>query len=177
MRIVVISDTHGNVDGASLILSTVPAVDLVVHLGDHIADIWALAAGLPCPVVGVLGNEDKAEPGPSELVIPAAGVALLAIHGHLFDLNPYLPKEGWEKRMDELVAAARREHASAVLFGHTHRPHLEERDGILLVNPGEIYPGAEYSSLAVLTVTGGDIAAEIHRFDRKFNREIVFKYP
>ncbi len=177
MRIVVISDTHGNVDGASLILSTVAAVDLVVHLGDHIADIWALAADLPCPVVGVLGNEDRSEPGPSHLVIPAAGVALLAIHGHLFDLNPYLPKEAWAKRMDELVKAAVREQASAVLFGHTHRPHLEERDGILLINPGEIYPGGEYSSMAVLTVTGGEISAEIHRFDRKFNREVVFSYP
>lgn len=177
MRIVVISDTHGNVEGASLILSTVAAIDLVVHLGDHIADIWALAADLPCPVVGVLGNEDRTEPGPFDLVITAAGTALLAVHGHLFDLNPYLPKEAWERRMDELAAAARRHHASAVLFGHTHRPHLEERDGILLVNPGEIYPGGQYSSLAVLTVTGGDISAEIHRFDRKFNREVLFKFP
>jgi len=177
MRIVVISDTHGNVDGASLILSTVAAVDLVVHLGDHIADIWALAADLPCPVVGVLGNEDRAEPGPSELIIPAAGIALLALHGHLYDLNPYLPKEAWEGRMDELVSAAVRHHAAAVLFGHTHRPHLEKRGGILLVNPGEIYPGGEYSSMAVLTVTGGDIAAEIHRFDRKFNREVLLKFP
>jgi putative phosphoesterase len=177
MRIVVISDTHGNVDGASLLLSTVAGIDLVVHLGDHIADIWALAADLPCPVVGVLGNEDRAEPGPSELVIPAAGAALLALHGHLFDLNPYLPKDEWERRMDELVAAARREHASAVLFGHTHRPYLEQRGGILLVNPGEIYPGSESSSMAVLTVTSGDIAAEIQRFDRKFNREVLFSYP
>jgi uncharacterized protein len=177
MRIAVISDTHGNVDGASLILSTVAAVDLVVHLGDHIADIWALAADLPCPVVGVLGNEDRAEPGPSELVIPAAGTALLAVHGHLFDLNPYLPKEIWEARMDELVAAAKRRGASAVLFGHTHRPHLEKRDGIVLVNPGDIYPGGEFSSLAVLTVTRADIAAEVHRFDRKFNREVLYKTP
>jgi uncharacterized protein len=177
MRIVVIADTHGNLDGASLILSTVAAVDLVVHLGDHIADIWALAADLPCPVVGVLGNEDRAEPGPSELVIPAAGIALLAVHGHLFDLNPYLPKEAWEARMDELVRAAGRHDASAVLFGHTHRPHLEQRGGVLLVNPGEIYPGEQYSSLAVLTVTGGAIAAEIHRFDRKYNREVLYKTP
>jgi len=177
MRIVVISDTHGNIEGASLILATVAGIDLVVHLGDHIADIWALAADLPCPVVGVLGNEDRAEPGPSELVIPAAGVALLAVHGHLFDLNPYLPKEAWEKRMDELVKAAVRHHASAVLFGHTHRPYLEERHGVLLINPGEIYPGGEFCSMAVLTVTGGDISAEIHRFDRKFNREVLHSYP
>jgi len=177
VKIVVISDTHGNVDGASLLLATIASVDLVVHLGDHIADIWALAADLPCPVEGVLGNEDKAEPGPSELVIPAAGIALLAVHGHLFDLNPYLPKDEWENRMDSLTAAARRHHASAVLFGHTHRPYLEERGDILLVNPGEIYPGGEYSSLAVLTVTGGAIAAEIQRFDRKFNREVIFKIP
>ena len=119
MRIVVISDTHGNVEGASLILSTVAAVDLVVHLGDHIADIWALAADLPCPVVGVLGNEDRAEPGPSELVIPAAGLELLAIHGHLFDLNPYLPKEAWEERMDGLVRGGRAQRRG----GRPLRPH------------------------------------------------------
>jgi putative phosphoesterase len=177
MRIVAVSDTHGNVEGAMLLLATVGSVDLVVHLGDHIADIWALAADLPCPVVGVLGNEDRSEPGPSELVIPAAGIAILAVHGHLFDLNPYLPKEAWEQRMDDLVAAAGRHHASAVLFGHTHRPYLEERHGILLINPGEIYPGSEFSSMAVLSVTGGDISVEIHRFDRKFNREVLFKFP
>jgi putative phosphoesterase len=177
MRIVAVSDTHGNVEGAMLLLATVASVDLVVHLGDHIADIWALAADLSCSVVGVLGNEDRTEPGPSELVIPAAGIAILAVHGHLFDLNPYLPKEGWERRMDDLVGAAGRHHASAVLFGHTHRPYLEERNGVLLINPGEIYPGGEYSSMAVLTVTGGDIAVEIQRFDRKFNREVLYSYP
>jgi putative phosphoesterase len=172
MRIVVISDTHGNVDKAALILMTFPGIDLVVHLGDHIGDMWALAADLPCPVMGILGNEDKAEPGPTELVIPAEEVSILAVHGHLFDLNPYLPKDEWGRRMDDLVAAARRQYARACLFGHTHRPHLEKRDGVLLVNPGDLYPGGDFASVALVTVEGNAVSAEIFRYDRKFNREL-----
>ena len=177
MRIAVISDTHGNVEGASLVLSTFTAIDLLIHLGDHAADLWALAAGLPHPALGVLGNEDKAQEGPADLVIPAEGISLFATHGHTFDLNPYLPKERWERRLDALAATARKKGARAALFGHTHKALLEERDGVLLVNPGDLYPGGEYSSIAILVVEGTAISAQIFRFDRKFNRELHARYP
>jgi hypothetical protein len=177
MRIAVISDTHGNVEGARLVLMTFPDIDLVIHLGDHAADIDALAADLPCPVVGVLGNEDRARDGPTELVIPAESIRLFLTHGHRFDLNPYLPKEKWEGRLDMIVAEAKKEWARAALFGHTHKAFLGERDGVLLVNPGDFYPGGEHMSIAILTVHDRSISAEVFRFDRKFNRSLLFSYP
>ena len=48
--------------------------------------------------------------------------------------------------------AAREMGCGVVLFGHTHRPTLEERDGILLMNPGTAQRG--YAALLTVDEAG-----------------------
>ena len=56
-------------------------------------------------------------------------------HGHAYyaSLDPeYIYEEGMARKAD------------IVMFGHTHRPYFEQREGITIVNPGSIsYPRQE----------------------------------
>ena len=52
-----------------------------------------------------------------------------------------------------------------VLFGHTHRPYLKADEGRLYVNPGSpTQPLIARPSVAVLTIAGGSVSAEIVYF-------------
>ena len=79
------------------------------------------------PVVGVIGNVD--EPAlrarlPEERVIDAEGARIALVH----DAGP---SKGRLERM-----RIRFPDADAVVFGHSHIPLLEERDGFQIFNPG-----------------------------------------
>lgn len=181
MRIAVISDTHTNVKMASALLNTVGDFELLIHLGDHASDLVALSSNLPCRAIGVIGNEDKGFLGddrfPTEMTIPAGDIKIFMTHGHLFDLNPYYQKDKWESKISGLVSRAKKTGAKIALFGHTHRPHLEDRDGVLLMNPGDIYSGAERAHIGILKVSGKDISAKIYRFDKGLRGELYLSWP
>ena len=51
--------------------------------------------------------------------------------------------------LGELVQKAQGVRADVALFGHTHRPCKDMRDGVLCVNPGALCDG----SYAILTLT------------------------
>ncbi|MDE3231170.1 MAG: metallophosphoesterase family protein, partial [Chloroflexota bacterium] len=63
------------------------------------------------------------------------------------------------------AATARREFPSArvVIFGHSHIPWLEDRDGLLLLNPGSATDRRRQPrcTIALLTITDGEPSAEI----------------
>jgi putative phosphoesterase len=164
MQIVIISDTHGNVTKAGEILATVSPFDLLIHLGDHYRDLKELAQTIRCPAVGVLGNEDTDADGHYEVVLPVGDALLYLTHGHQFGMNPYLAKDQWEERLSALTRRAREEGARAALFGHTHKPFLAEVDDILLMNPGDLYFGQEWSHVGTITVEGKNLSAQILRF-------------
>jgi predicted phosphodiesterase len=50
-----------------------------------------------------------------------------------------------------------------VVFGHSHRPSVETRDGLLFVNPGSAGPRrfGLPASLARMTVRGGELSVEM----------------
>jgi putative phosphoesterase len=181
MRIAVISDTHTNVKTASTLLDAVGDFELLIHLGDHVSDLVELASKLRCRAVGVCGNEDKIFLGddifPEEMIIPVGDITIFMTHGHLFDLNPYYNKEEWESKLSGLISRAKEKGAKIALFGHTHRSHLEDRDGVLLMNPGDMYFGAEWAHVGMLDIVGGDVKAEVYRFDKDLNREIFLSWP
>jgi putative phosphoesterase len=79
------------------------------------------------PVAAVHGNVDSAELRrelPESLSLDLEGATLAVIH----DAGPA------RGRLDRL--RARFPDADAVVFGHSHMPLLEERDGFQIFNPG-----------------------------------------
>lgn len=151
MKIIVVSDTHGNYL-APLEFIEESGAELLIHLGDEIADARLLELVSPVPVIKVPGNCDPAATEPRELLESIAGKSFYITHGDI-----YRVKNG----LDRLGAKAAALKADVALFGHTHKATIQKQDGVLLVNPGTLMAGNDSKSYAILTVTAATISAEI----------------
>lgn len=130
-RIGVLSDTHMPRRAAGYpeaLLQAFRGVDLILHAGDlttlrALEPLRALA-----PVVAVAGNTDDAAVRaalPTHRVIEAGGYRIGLTHGHLGP-GATTPERARNTFSDVHV----------VVFGHSHAPCCEQREGVLLFNPG-----------------------------------------
>jgi putative phosphoesterase len=147
LRIGLISDTHGLLRPQAL--AYLRGSDHIIHGGDiGNAEILGALAAL-APVTAVRGNNDKgpwAQALPDSDMLQVAGILIHVIH----DLA--------ELDIDPAAAGVR-----VVVSGHSHKPAINERDGVLYVNPGS--PGPRRFKLPVtvaeLLVSDGAVTARI----------------
>ena len=151
MRLLVISDSHGNYPHALRAHQLASPVDHIIHLGDGAEDARLMEQLLEVPVLRVAGNCDADPQLPLELTLDFGGCRIFLTHG-----NRELVKSG----MRELIGKGLEAKARVVLYGHTHRPAVHSESGMLLVNPGTLKQGFP-ESYAILTVTGTEARAEI----------------
>lgn len=156
MKILVMSDTHGNTSCAFKAHTRSEPVDAVIHLGDGSADADLLREVLDVPVINVAGNCDPGSGAPRELVWECKGKRFLLTHG-----DAYRVKSG----LAGLFQRAQEVHVDAVLFGHTHQSYAKDYSGMLLVNPGALSNAGPHRSYAVLTVTEAGITAVHYDID------------
>ncbi len=123
-RIGVISDTHGLLRPEAL--DALRGSELIIHAGDIgslaiLEELRRLA-----PVFAVRGNTDLeqwAQALPEREVIEVAGISFYLLHNlQELDLDP--AAVGYK----------------AVISGHSHRPSIRYRNGVLLLNPGSAGP-------------------------------------
>ena len=153
MKICVFSDSHGSAR-EMLRAARVEDPDLVFFLGDGENDLTWLRRVFPkLPVLSVRGNCDLRSKEPYDLECAVGGFRFFATHGHRYDVkhDPYL---------EELAAAGAEHRANVILFGHTHEPYRENRNGVLFLNPGSVGESSP-PSYAVITVEDGGIKASI----------------
>ena len=132
MKVLVISDTHGYEGDVLRILYREGAVDLLIHCGDVEGGQWKIQEMAGCPCYFVKGNNDYFSDLPNDVLVRIGKYQALVTHGHLY---------GVSMGKTRLEAEARKRGAQMVMFGHTHYPHLEERNGLMFVNPGSVtYP-------------------------------------
>jgi putative phosphoesterase len=151
MKILVISDTHGNHLTPINILEETGA-EMLIHLGDEINDALIMEKIVAIPVIKVPGNCDHRSTEPRELLQSISDSKFFITHGDLYKV-----KNG----LHRLVEKAKELKASVVLFGHTHLPMIQKQDGVLLINPGTLMTGSDSKSYAILTVTPFKVTAEI----------------
>jgi putative phosphoesterase len=126
------------------------AADLIIHAGDFSdATVLAQLAELG-PVAAVHGNIDSPElcrELPEALTLDLDGVTLSVTH----DAGP---AKGRLERM-----RTRFPEADAVVFGHSHLPLHEERDGFQIFNPGSPTERrrSPHRCMGEATVSGGRI--------------------
>lgn len=156
MRILVVSDTHGNDHLLFKAHQRAGAVDAVIHAGDGEQDALLLEQITHETVWRVAGNCDHGSLAPQERLITLGGRRLLITHGHLYQV-----KNGLEL----LVAHGKRSQADVVLFGHTHQALTEQQGGMYLINPGTLWGRAPFLSYGILEITDQQILAAIHRLD------------
>lgn len=129
MKILVFSDSHGNVSNMAAAVER-QAPDLVLHLGDCWQDADRLRMAFPgLPMEQVNGNCDFMPKGVWEKCISAGGKNILLCHGHTYGV-----KAGY----DTAIAAARRLGVDLLLFGHTHQAVTEQAGPLTLMNPGSV---------------------------------------
>jgi len=128
MKIIVFSDSHGNLRSARKVLDFVGEVDIIFHLGDNVRDAVKIQQMVSCPVKYVKGNTDFVE-APIEIREEICGKVFYLTHGHL---------HGIKSNLDRLFYAAQEKKADVVLFGHSHVPYSKEINEILFLNPGSI---------------------------------------
>ena len=146
-RIGVISDTHGLLRPEAL--TALRGVELIIHAGDIGAAAVLEGLRALAPVKAVRGNVDR-EPWARDLPtteafeIDEAGVYVLHDLGEI-DLAP---------------DAA---HFKVVVSGHSHRPAIQERDGVLFVIPGSAGPRRFRLpvSIALLHIRSASVEAEL----------------
>jgi hypothetical protein len=146
-----VSDTHGLLRPEAV--RALRGVERIVHAGDVGSPSVLEELGAIAPVVAVRGNNDRgawAAKLPATEVVELDGALLYVIHDVAeLDLDP----------------AAAGFHA--VVSGHSHRPKIERRDGVLYLNPGSIGPRRFKLPVAFarLRVRGGEIDAEIEELE------------
>lgn len=130
MRIVVVSDSHGDVYSLRRLLRSEPKADLVIHLGDGAADLEGLKQDFPEKMfLQVKGNGDLSSELPVDGEYIIKGRRIFYTHGH-----KYRVKMG----MDDLLAAAEQREADILLYGHTHVVENSYADGMYVMNPGSL---------------------------------------
>jgi putative phosphoesterase len=150
LRIGLVSDTHGLLRPE--VAAFLRGSDHIVHAGDICDREIITALEALAPVTAVRGNNDRgawaAALRESELVA-FGDVRVYAIH----DLA--------QIDIDPGAAGAR-----VVVSGHSHRPLIEQRDGVLYVNPGSAGP-RRFSlpiSAGELLIDGARVSARIVEF-------------
>jgi uncharacterized protein len=124
LRVGLISDTHGLLRPEARAFAGV--CDYIIHGGDigSAAILDELAA--LAPLIAVKGNNDRqawAAELPQTEMIRVGGVFIYILHDlSKLDIDPH--------------AAG----AQVIVSGHSHKPLIEFRDGILYVNPGSCGP-------------------------------------
>jgi putative phosphoesterase len=154
MKVLVISDSHGNVNRAFAAHRCSEPVAVIIHLGDGGADADQLREALGIPVIAVAGNCDVGSNAPRERVWECEGKRILLTHG-----DAYQVKYG----LSRLVQRAQETGVDAALFGHTHQRACENFSGLLLVNPGALASYGSHCSYAVLNITPEGITS--HHYD------------
>ena len=127
--ILVISDSHGQYFHLEKIQKQLPKPDYIIHLGDVARDQDYIAALFGCTVDMVAGNNDFFTDLPGEFTIREGRHVIWLTHGHGYSVY-----NGTER----LVKRAKALGADTVMFGHTHCPCVDQKEGIQVINPGSI---------------------------------------
>jgi putative phosphoesterase len=103
--------------------------DLIIHAGDIGQPSVLESLSSIAPVFAVRGNNDHgewAEKLPEFRIVMAGDVSLCILH----NVND----------LEELAKDAGAVKWAAAIAGHSHRPLVETRDGVLFINPGSAGP-------------------------------------
>lgn len=142
----VISDTHGLLRPEAI--EALRGSERIIHAGDIGDSAILKKLGEIAPVTCVRGNVDTgiwARKLPLTNVLEVAGVSIYVLH-----------------ILDELDLKPEAAGFAAVIYGHSHKPHSEMKNGVLFFNPGSAGPRRFELPVSVgkLTVRDGNVRGE-----------------
>ena len=129
--------------------------DHILHAGDVVDPSLLDELKALAPVTAVMGNCDALDirdwGATDDIEVELGGVRLAMVH------DSGLSQGRWERMR------ARYPEARVVVFGHSHLPVNEDRDGLLLFNPGSPTwkRKAPFPSMGLLWIDKGEVEGEI----------------
>ncbi|HEY2667849.1 MAG TPA: metallophosphoesterase family protein [Actinomycetota bacterium] len=161
MRVGVISDTHIPSRAPAIpprVFEVFEGIDLILHAGDVSVRAALDELATMAPVHAVAGNVDdpSLQAGlPAQLRLDLDGIPLGMIH----DSGA---STGRRERMRRRFPGCR-----VVVYGHSHLPVVEDRAGLMLLNPGSACDPrrAKVPTVAILEIAGGEVSARLVSVD------------
>ena len=144
MKLAILSDTHGLLRPE--VAEHLKTADAILHGGDvnkpGIVDQLERYA----PLYVVRGNNDKewAEQLPHDLTVTLGGVTFYLVHN--------------KKEVPADLTGI-----DAVVFGHSHKYLLEERDGVLWLNPGSCGPRRFHQEITMMMAEAEDGTLQVEK--------------
>ena len=145
------SDSHGRVDLVRKVIEEQPKAELFIFLGDGTRDFHTAMKGVPKEDWCVCGNCDFGSNDDYNLISYAKDVKFFCTHGHQWNVK---------YDMGELLEEAEKKEINILLYGHTHQPYYEYRNGMHIFNPGSVGSprGGDFrSTYGVIDINGKNI--------------------
>ncbi len=150
MKILIISDSHGNVDAIKTIIEAERKFDYLLHCGDGINDLMYVSVPEGVFVITVCGNIDRARGinEKSTIVETIGNFKFFITHGDVY---------GAHHDITGVWIEAKRSGCDIACFGHTHKPY--HTNG----SPMMFNPGAAQSGFYGIIETGDSLKAVLKR--------------
>lgn len=154
MKMIVISDTHHDIDAIRKIIPVINECDTLVHLGDCNDDILKIRHELKVnEIIYVRGNCDYVLKSPEFVVKEWGGAKFFFTHGHRYRVDSSLL---------DLAFVAQENQCDYAFYGHTHVGDMQQYRQIQLLNPGSVSrPRVGYPSYAIVEEKDGKIFTNI----------------
>lgn len=146
MKLLVMSDTHGDAEVIERVKHYHTDVDAVIHCGDS-----ELPYNHPYMqnIHRVRGNCDRDINYLDEMIFRVGTERIYVTHGHLFDVKTSILK---------LTYRAQELGATIVCFGHSHILGAELINGTLFINPGSLLKPRRISDKSFVIIDVKDYA-------------------
>lgn len=158
MKIIVVSDTHGNMHRLKDVVENNKDADLFLHLGDGAEEFFEVKKLYPDLFMDIVrGNGDLGyDHVPNYKMFDVCSHKIFASHGYMHNVKDSI---------DNYVEFARGKGADIILYGHTHKRFTKNQDSLYIMNPGSLsYPRSQGPSYGILNI-GNDITIEIVEYE------------
>lgn len=133
MKVLVLSDSHGDKSSVSKIVDDNQDADFIIHLGDGERDMeFAPFLNDHAEIIAVRGNCDMASQLPLNRIKFIEGHVFYITHGFV---------EKVKQGINELMKTSKKYNADIVLYGHTHSPVNKYENEMHFFNPGSVKSG------------------------------------
>jgi putative phosphoesterase len=163
-----ISDTHVRIAGYHVSLSTLTSselpyqireafrgVDLILHAGDVYSLPILDKLETIAPVLAAEGDDDPFDTTIDKRMKPTQTITVEGI-------------TIWISHYGEWTEDSRKKSPDIIVYGHTHRSKLENRNGTIQINPGSpTFPGYDYvlGTVGFISIKSGKADARIMQLD------------
>ena len=144
MNLIILSDTHGLLRPA--VLELLQSADAILHAGDINSQAVVDKLSSFAPLYVVRGNNDKewAAAIPHDLTVTLDGVRFYMVHN--------------KKDVPADLTGV-----DVVVFGHSHKYLLEEKDGLLWLNPGSCGPRRFHQEITMMMAEAEDGKLQVEK--------------